>query len=140
MIPDWGCTTFFTQGEYPLDEKQLEILTRRGVNIEHTRITRVIGDGENINSVVLADGSERKLEGLYVAPQISAKNPIVDALNCEFEETTLGEIIKVNELKQTSVANVYAAGDMSNPMQNGTFAVNSGVIAGISMHQSLMFG
>lgn len=140
MIPDWGCTTFFTQGEYQLDEKQLEILTRRGVNIEQTKIIRVLGDGENINAVVLADGSERKLEGLYVAPKISAKNPIVDALQCELEETVLGEIIKVNEFKQTSVANVYAAGDMSNPMQNGTFAVNSGVIAGISVHQSLMFG
>ncbi len=139
MIPDWGCTTFFTQGEYPLDEKQVEILTRRGVKIEHNKITNVIGDGENIDRVVLADGSEHQLEGLYVAPKISARNPIVDALGCVIDESPLGEIIKVNELKQTSVANVYAAGDMSNPMQNGTFAVHSGVIAGISTHQSLMF-
>lgn len=140
MIPDWGCTTFFTQGDYPLDEQQLDLLTRRGVTIEQQKITRVMGDGENIHGVVLADGSVHQLEGLYVAPKITARNPIVDALGCELEQSPLGDILKVNEFKQTSVAHVYAAGDMSNPMQNGTFAVHSGVIAGISTHQSLMFG
>ena len=121
------------------DDKQLALLTKRGVKIENMPITHINGDGKNITSVTLANGSEQVLQGLYVAPKISANNPIVKALNCELEDSPLGEIIKVNEFKQTSVTNVYAAGDMSNPMQNGTFAIASGVMAGISVHQSLMF-
>ncbi|TMP55916.1 MULTISPECIES: NAD(P)/FAD-dependent oxidoreductase [Pseudoalteromonas] len=139
MIPDWGPTTLFTQGNFMPDDKQLALLTKRGVKIENIPITHINGDGKNITSVALSDGSERAMQGLYVAPKISANNPIVKALNCELEESPQGEIIKVNEFKQTSVNNVYAAGDMSNPMQNGTLAITSGVMAGISVHQSLMF-
>lgn len=139
MIPDWGSTTLFTQGKFMPDDKQLSLLTKRGVKIENMPITHINSDGKNITSVTLANGSEQVLQGLYVAPKISANNPIVKVLNCELEDSPLGEIIKVNEFKQTSVTNVYAAGDMSNPMQNGTFAITSGVMAGISVHQSLMF-
>ncbi|WP_339721051.1 NAD(P)/FAD-dependent oxidoreductase [uncultured Paraglaciecola sp.] len=139
MIPDWGPTTLFTQGNFMPDDKQLTMLTKRGVKVENAPITGINGDGKNITSVALADGSERALQGLYVAPKISAITPIVKALNCESEDSPLGEIIKVNEFKQTSVSNVYAAGDMSNPMQNGSLAITSGVMAGISVHQSLIF-
>lgn len=139
MIPDWGSTTLFTQGNFQPDVQQIDMLTKRGVRIESIAITAVQGDGENISAVELADGSVRTLQGLYVAPKISANNRLVQALNCELLESPLGYIIKVNEFKQTSVANVYAAGDLSNPMQNGTLAITSGVIAGISVHQALMF-
>jgi thioredoxin reductase len=139
MIPDWGSTTLFTQGNFLPDTQQMDLLTKRGVRIEHIPVTGIKGDGENITAVILADGSERALQGLYVAPKISANNALVKALNCELAASPLGEIIQVNEFKQTSVANVYAAGDMSNPMQNGTLAITSGVIAGISVHQALMF-
>jgi thioredoxin reductase len=139
MIPDWGATTLFTQGQFIPDAGQLDLLRKRGVKIEHTPVTRIRGNGEALTAVLLADGTERALQGLYVAPKISVNNPVVSALKCELVASPLGEIVKVNELKQTSVANVYAAGDISNPMQNGTLAIASGVMAGISVHQSLMF-
>ena len=139
MIPDWGTTTLFTQGKFTLDSAQLALLTKRGVKIEDTPITHITGDGESITSVLLADASHRAIQGLYVAPKQRIIHSVVTSLNCDLEASAMGEIIKVNEFKETSVAGVYAAGDLSNPMQNGTFAIASGTMAGVSAHQSLMF-
>ena len=138
MIPDWGKTTLFTQKMLRLDDEQLSLLSKRGVSIEHRPIVRVNGV-EVIDSVTLADGTERHINGLYVTPKVRVSNPLVSALQCELVESPLGDIIQVDEFKQTSVADVYAAGDISNPMQNGSLAITSGVMAGISAHQSLMF-
>ncbi|MCU4674153.1 NAD(P)/FAD-dependent oxidoreductase [Catenovulum sp. 2E275] len=140
MLPDWGVTTLFTQNQFIPDADQLALLTKRGVKIENTPVIKINGNGKDIYSVTLANGTERSIEGLYVAPKIHADNSIVSTLGCELTDSPLGKIIKVDEFKQTSVANVYAAGDNSNPMQNGTFAIASGVMAGVSVHQSLMFG
>jgi|TARA_R110002012_G_scaffold245086_1_gene420066 thioredoxin reductase len=139
MIPDWGPTTLFTQGNLTLDEEQLATLDKRGVKVVNKSITQIKGDGTNITSLALDDASERTLQGLYVVPKISVNTPIIQALHCELKDSPLGEIVKVNEFQQTTVTNVYAAGDISNPMQNGSLAISSGVMAGISVHQSLMF-
>ncbi|MNL66768.1 hypothetical protein D3C87_1912840 [compost metagenome] len=49
----------------------------------------------------------------------------------------MGPVIRVDELKQTTVAGVYAAGDAATPMSNATLASASGVMAGVCAHRSL---
>ena len=41
---------------------------------------------------------------------------------------------------ESSITGIYVAGDLSNAMQNGTFAIASGCMAGIAAHQSFIFG
>jgi len=47
-------------------------------------------------------------------------------------------LIRVDELRQTSVPHVYAAGDAAIPMSNATLASASGVMAGVCVHRSLV--
>ena len=56
MIPDWGATTLFTQGQFKPEGEVLDHLISRGVSIEESPVTHVIGDGEHIQHVLLADG------------------------------------------------------------------------------------
>ncbi|RUO31867.1 thioredoxin reductase [Aliidiomarina sedimenti] len=139
MIPDWGATTFFTQGNLELSSEQAETLGNRGVTIERTPVREVIGDGEQLSSVMLKDGRSIVLRGLYVAPTITIQSPLVDALDLELNETPMGTFIAVDEFKESSLKGVFVAGDMSNPMQNGTFAIASGTMAGVAAHRALMF-
>ena len=49
-------------------------------------------------------------------------------------------MIKTNNLKETSVKGVFAAGDVARPIHNATWAASDGVSAGIFTHQSLVVG
>ncbi|MBU2887774.1 NAD(P)/FAD-dependent oxidoreductase [Gilvimarinus agarilyticus] len=139
LIPDWGATTLFTQGQFKPEAEVLEHLIQRGVGIEDCAITQVVGDGEKIQYVALADGRQIPIKGLYVAPQVTITTPLVAKLKLETVEAPLGAAIKVDDFKESSTPGVFVAGDLSNPMQSATFAIASGTMAGIAAHRALIF-
>lgn len=139
MIPDWGATTLFTQGQFKPEGDTLEHLLARGVTLEHSPVVEVLGDGVEVEGVRLANGRTALIQGLYVGPRITLTSPLIERLKLEIEETPLGPIVKVDGMKESSVKGIYVAGDLSNPMQNGTFAIASGTMAGVAVHRSLIF-
>lgn len=139
MIPDWGATTLFTQGQFKPEGDTLQHLLSRGVTLEHSPIVEVLGNDADIEGVLLVDGRTVPIQGLYVGPRIKLTSPLIKQLKLEIEETPLGSIVKVDAMKESSVKGIYAAGDLSNPMQNGTFAIASGTMAGVAVHRSLIF-
>ena len=139
MIPDWGATTLFTQGQYKPEGEVLYHLRARGVSIEDSSITRVVGDGEHLQQVELSDGRQIAIRGLYVARKAVVTSTLVVKVKLETVETVMGTHVKVDEHKESSIKGVFVAGDLSNSMQNGTFAIASGTMAGIAAHRSLIF-
>jgi len=139
MIPDWGATTLFTQGKFSPQGEVLGHLINRGVVLEETPITNLLGVGGQLQAVLLADGREVALEGLYVSPKVTLTSPLIKMLELELEGTPVGSIVKVDDFKESSVKGVFVAGDLSNPMQSGTFAIASGTMAGVAAHRSLIF-
>ena len=140
MLPDWGVTTLFTQGQYIPEGDIQKLLEKRGVILEHAAIINVVGDGNKLKHVELEDGRQLELCGLYVTPEPVIAAPFIEDLGLDRLASPIGSIIKVNELKESSVSGIYVAGDLSNPMQSGSLAIASGVVAGIAAHRSLMFG
>lgn len=138
MIPDWGVTTYFSQGIHNPDPEQTHFLQQRGVTFENSPIVEILGDGHDMSSVTLADGRTLKMGGLYVGPKTQMASPIAQQLGCSFTEGPMGAIIVTDDFKQTTVEGVFAAGDIVNPMQNASFASASGVLAGIGVHQQLI--
>ena len=138
MIPDWGPTTYFTQGLFEPDEEQTAFFKKRGVTIENSPIIEVLGRAPEISTVYLADGRTIRIAALFVGPKTHMSSPFAEQLGCEFEEGPMGLVIKTDAMKQTTIEGVFAAGDVSNPMQNATLASASGVMAGVGAHQSLM--
>ena len=51
LLPDWGPTTYFTQGEFEPDAEQLAALTRRGVQIERTPVVELLGQAPRLDAV-----------------------------------------------------------------------------------------
>ncbi|WP_020413025.1 NAD(P)/FAD-dependent oxidoreductase [Microbulbifer variabilis] len=139
MIPDWGATTLFTQGQFNPEGEVLGHLIDRGVVLEETPITNLLGAKGQLQAVLLADGREIPLEGLYVSPKVMLASPLIRMLDLALEDSLVGSIVKVDAFKESSVNGVFVAGDLSNPMQSGTFAIASGTMAGVAAHRSLIF-
>ena len=138
LLPDWGPTTFFTQGVFEPSSEEAELLARRGVEIERTPVVELLGEGSAIQALRLADGREPPFEAVFTAPKTRVASPLAEQLGCAFAEGMTGPYIEVDQMQQTSVAGVFAAGDAATPMYNATFASAAGVMAGVAAHRALV--
>lgn len=138
LIPDWGPTTYFTQGSFAPDEQQTARLAARGVAIEHSPVVELLGPAPQLEAVKLRDGRVVPIHALFTAPTVRMASPLAEQLGCAFEEGPTGPYLRVDDWKQTTVSGVYAAGDAASPMHNATLASAAGVMAGVGAHQSLV--
>jgi len=143
MLPDWGPTTYFTQGDFEPDDDLLPVLTRRGVTIERIPIVAIEGEGggegDAVSAVRLAAGRRIAVCAVDVAPQTQIAQSLVEQLGLATEEAPTGQMISADAMRQTSVPGVFAAGDSAMPMHNATLASASGVMAGVGAHRYLIF-
>ena len=138
LIPDWGPTTYFTQGSHEPDAAELALLAARGVTIERTPVVELIGNAPALAAVRLADGRTIEVAAIFTAPRTRPASAIAEELGCAMDEGPTGPFVKVDQRGATSVSGVYAAGDATTPMHNATIASASGVMAGVAAHQSLI--
>tara|TARA_R100000005_G_scaffold95741_2_gene78497 strand:+ start:10395 stop:11312 length:918 start_codon:yes stop_codon:yes gene_type:complete len=139
MLPDWGPTTLFTQGRIALSPEETEALSIRKVQIEDTPVVELTGPSPALEGVRLQDGREIPLAGLFLAPATSLACDLAKQLGCATTDGPTGPYLKVDMMQATSVAGVFAAGDLASPMPNATLAAAAGVIAGGAAHRSLIF-
>ncbi|WP_175954280.1 NAD(P)/FAD-dependent oxidoreductase [Burkholderia sp. BCC0405] len=140
LLPDWGPTTWFTQGRAEANDEEAALLAARGMRIERSPVVAIVGDAPRIEALRLADGQVVPIDALFVGARTVMASDLAQQLGCAFDEGPLGIAIRVDAWKQTSVAGVFAAGDASSLMTNATFASASGVAAGVGAHRSLIFG
>ncbi|MBD3894688.1 NAD(P)/FAD-dependent oxidoreductase [Halomonas sp. ML-15] len=139
MLPDWGATTLFLNDAFEPSVDQLAQLDARGTRIERGKVMRLQpGRAEGVE-VVLSDGREMPLSGIFVAPRLHM-SPLVEEIGCELEETPMGNVIKTDAMQATSIPGIFACGDIARAAGSVTFAVADGAMAGLSAHRSLMFG
>lgn len=134
MLPDWGETTLFING-YLLADELLEQLNARGVVIEQRLIQKIIGQSD----VLLADGTVIQLEGVFATTKCSIAQDWIFKLGCEIEQNAMGEAIKTNAMKETSIAGIFACGDVARLGGSVSLAVGDGTLAGVAAHRSLIF-
>ncbi|MGK6355758.1 NAD(P)/FAD-dependent oxidoreductase [Sphingomonas sp. DT-207] len=137
LIPDWGPTTYFTQGQFEPNEVETARLAARGVAIERTPVVEILGAAPEIEAIRLADGRDIRVAALFTAPRTRMASPLAEQLGVAFADGPSGRFIQVDDWGQTSLDGVYAAGDAAQPMHNATLASASGVLAGVGAHQSL---
>lgn len=137
LLPDWGPTTYFTQGQFEPDDEQAALLAARGVTVERMPVVALLGEAPALSGVRLADGRVVPLGGLFVAPRTDP-GPFARQLGCAVDDGMTGPLIRVDAMQQTTVPGVYAAGDAATMMHNATFASAAGVMAGVATHQSLV--
>lgn len=138
LIAEWGPTTLYLNG-HALDELSRQQLAARGVTLVEAPVRRLRGEGTALEAIELEDGSLSAVEALYIGARTHLNSSIAGQLGCAMEEGMVGLIIKTDEMKQTSVPGVWAAGDIARPMHSVTWASADGVTAGVAVHRSLVF-
>jgi thioredoxin reductase len=135
LIPEWGPTTLFLNGQEEPDVELAVKLRTRGVTIERAGVLGVEGEA----TVKLADGRAVELAGLYIGPRNHFASDLHEQLGCALDDAPLGKVIKAGDRRETSVAGVFAAGDLARIFSNATMASADGVMAGAGVHFSLVF-
>lgn len=139
LAADWGDVTLFTNGMPEPEPETLALLESRRVALQPGIVTALEETGSGLVLVRMANDRSLEVKALFIGPEMHIRGGIVEALGCELEETPAGRIIKTDQMKMTSVAGVYAAGDAARPPGNITLASADGVTAGLGLHQSLIF-
>lgn len=138
LLPDWGVTTFYTQGEFEPSAEEAAHLAARGVGIERTPVVELLGEGAETHALRLADGRDVQAGAVFTAPKTRMASPLAEQLGCAFADGPTGPYVRVDETQRTSLAGVFAAGDAASQMYNATFASAAGVMAGVAAHRALV--
>ena len=138
LIPEWGPTTVFLNGDTPSDEAMAD-LARRGVEIEPGPVRELAGAGRDLSAVVLADGRRVSTDALFIGAPTRLNSDIARQLGCAIGDGMMGPMIVVDGMQQTSVPGVFAAGDIARGAHAVSWAVSDGVMAGVAAHRSLVF-
>ncbi len=136
LFAEWGNVTFFSQG-LPISDEEQAAMQQRGVQVETIPVMSVQGEQPTWLEVELADGRRIAQRALFVPAMQQMATPLVQHLGCTLVESPMGVLVEVDMMKQTSVPNVYAAGDATT-VGNITLAMAEGVRAGIGVHHALV--
>lgn len=141
LISEWGPTTYFLNGGAAPEDAVLEQFKKRGIAVESRSIKALAGPGADLSQVQLSDGATVALDALYIGPQQYFTSAIAEQIGCKLNQGPFGPSIAVDDVKRTSVSDVYAAGDITRGGGHTVaFASADGVMAGLAIHRSLAFG
>ncbi|HVG58127.1 MAG TPA: NAD(P)/FAD-dependent oxidoreductase [Hyalangium sp.] len=125
----------FTQGAVTVSaEKRLQ-LERAGVRLEERRIRRLVsGSGEHpLEAVELEDGARLRRDVLFARPP-QRQVPVVERLGLAVDEQGY---LRVSPQGETSIPGIYAAGDLTTPIQAAVMAAAAGAMAGGALNHGL---
>ena len=128
--------TLFTNGA-PIDDivrqtlagMQVKIIDDTVLNLDHA-------DGE-LRAVGTAAGPV-PLDALFTHPPVRFTTNLGVELGCNTKDGALGKFFAVDHEQQTTIAGVFAAGDIARPAPSVSYAVADGVAAGVFAHRSLL--
>lgn len=119
----------FTQGKSKLTENFMAKLRQHSIHLIEEPIKTLKHQSSLLKKVVLSNNESISIDALFLTPtsKLTLSSSIDEQLGCEKDDMGF---IKVKEMGQTSVAGVFAAGDIMTMQQSVVGASASGQIAG----------
>ena len=138
LIQHWSRNLIFIAGETPVVTlERLADLEERGIRVVEANVTEFEHDGGKLEAVQLSNGESLARHAAFMPMPMSLKGDLHTQLGCELSED--GDKLIVDDKNQTSVAGVYAAGDIvTTPMHSVTFAMASAQKTATSLNVDLI--
>ncbi|MEM9965301.1 MAG: NAD(P)/FAD-dependent oxidoreductase [Asticcacaulis sp.] len=140
LVSQWGPVTLLTNGAEALSQDDLDRLRKANIAVETAPVSHLKGNAPDLSEVVLADGKVIAASAMLAAVRFEAASDIAAQLGCTYDDSLNGPVLRVDDSGQTTVAGVYAAGDITHMRHSVALAVAGGMVAGTSLHQLLVFG
>ncbi|MDC3962951.1 NAD(P)/FAD-dependent oxidoreductase [Polyangium jinanense] len=110
-----------------------ERLERAGIRVEPRPLRALHGAAGKLEAVELADGTRIPRDVLFVRPT-QRQTPLVESLGLALNEHGY---VQVNELFETSVPGIHAAGDLTTMMQGAILAAADGARAANALNRAI---
>lgn len=110
------------------------------VVVSPSEIARVVSEADGLR-VEMRDGAVTSVAGMFVAPTPSQRAPFAEQLGCRMLPSGA---VEIDAFGQTTVAGVFAAGDMAHPasaagpMVSLAAAIAAGQLAGVAVVRDLI--
>lgn len=134
MLPDWGQVTFLSNGKTLTDQDHKQLAPKK-IPIINDQIVE-ISEHATIN---LQNSTSQQFDGIFVSSATQISQAWIKALGVEIESNGIGEWIKTDAMKQTSMEGVFVCGDVIRSGGSVPLSVADGNLAGVSAHRSLIF-
>jgi len=136
MLHQWTHDlTLCTGGASVLTDEERARLQKNAITLNETPAVRVEGSNGSVERLIFADGSAIQCAAIFVRLTSSQRTPFAQQLGCALNENGL---VLVDASAQTTVAGVYAAGDMANPIRSVAIAVAHGATAAYHINRVLI--
>lgn len=125
----------FTEGRFEVNAEQRARLAAAAVLLDERPIASLAqaATGGGLEAVVFADGTRLARTSLFAKPK-QRHVPLVTALGLTLDEAGF---VVVDEQKRTSLPGLYAAGDLTTPMQGAILGAAAGAIAAAMANHDL---
>lgn len=132
LIHNWTKDlTIFTNGKSELTQEQTDEIKRHNISIVEKKITSLKHKDGVVEEIIFSDNSRFKLKAIYSRPPFEQHCKIPELLGCELTEEGL---IKVDGFQKTTVGNIFACGDSTNPIRAVSYAVSTGNNTGVFLN------
>jgi thioredoxin reductase len=128
--------------DFELDQDQRNLLAASNVTVLDKALAGVGGDGATLQWLDFADGSRLERSALFVHAPLRQRSDLAAQLGCRILDDGA---VEINDLGQTSIPGVYAAGDMARrpalPVAGAqvTLAAAEGTLAAMVIDQELLY-
>mgnify|MGYP001793945110 CR=1 FL=1 len=128
--------TLFTNGQ-AIDPSAIATVKDRGVQIIEDVVVKLeLKDAWMTH--LQTQHSSHALDGLFLITKTHQASDLASQLGCAFENGPFGPYVRVDNLQETSIPGVFAAGDIARPIHQSVWAAADGSGAGAFCHQSLL--
>ena len=126
--------TLCTADGWKLTVEQHERLARFGIPVVEQPIAALESAGPQLQAVRFVDGTSLACTALFIRPKTSHRTTFAHDLGCKVDERN---VVQVDWRGRTSVAGIYAAGDLSSPIRSVAIAVAQGAAAAYGINADL---
>lgn len=134
LLRQWtGELTFFTDGPATFTNEQKAKLEQHDIGLIETKINKLVQTDGNLEGIITADGINHNFPVMYYRADFELPG-FVQKLNLNKDDFGF---IKTDDMMQTSVTGIYAAGDCMSMMRAVANAVATGNKAGAIINRDL---
>lgn len=138
LLKEWARELTLLTNGHELTDADRATVTRRGVALNEGRVSAFLHENGHLRAVRFDDGSELAMDAILAHPRITPSARLHDDIGIVTMDAPLGPYIRVDDEGHTSVAGIFAAGDLAGPRHAINMATYSGTLAGVGLHRSLL--
>ncbi|MEF3402198.1 NAD(P)/FAD-dependent oxidoreductase [Agromyces sp. CCNWLW203] len=142
LLRQWSPTVTFFLNDTDVAADDLAGILARGIEVERRPVDRVLSDDDGtLRGIRLVDGAEVALDSIFLGPTFVPNDGLLVGLGAATGEgfgPGGGEWVEVDPMGRTSVAGLWAAGNVVNPAASVPGAAGGGNLAGAAINADLI--